>query len=162
MKNTQALQKELAHLDLLISSKYLGDNSPIPQKDMDIAYLWLEEDVSAALTHAEDMQEALKEIANILDGSTMRSDVYDCINLDNLMRGVSIRRDFATALRSVKCGRELSAPLRWGFSPDDLNKLAKLHKANKFRKKIEDLLTDCNFHTECEAMASGNYLFFFK
>jgi len=35
--------------------------------------------------------------------------------------------------------------------------LTKLHKSKKFGKKIEDLLTDCNFHYECELMSSKDY-----
>lgn len=27
----------------------------------------------------------------------------------------------------------------------------------KFRRKIEELLTDCNFHSECDSFSSGNY-----
>lgn len=68
-----------------------------------------------------------------------------------------IRRDFATALRSEKNGAALSGTLGWSFSDEDLKNLAKLHNSNKFRKKIEDMLTDCNFHYECGLMSSKDY-----
>ena len=51
----------------------------------------------------------------------------------------------------------LSGPLDWSFSKRDLTELAKLHKANKCRKKIEDLLTDCNFHYESAKFHNKDY-----
>lgn len=47
--------------------------------------------------------------------------------------------------------------LRYSLSDDDLMQLAKLHKANLFRKKIEELLKDCTCHEECDLMSSGDY-----
>jgi hypothetical protein len=32
-----------------------------------------------------------------------------------------------------------------------------IHKKNKFRKKIEDLLEDCNFHSECGFLCDKDY-----
>ena len=32
-----------------------------------------------------------------------------------------------------------------------------LHQWNLFREKIEDLLEDCNFHTECGLLNEGKY-----
>ena len=68
-----------------------------------------------------------------------------------------IRMDFATALSKVEKGSDLSSWLGYGFSDEDISNLAKLHKDGYFREKIEDLLTDCNFHTESADFASGNY-----
>ena len=76
---------------------------------------------------------------------------------ERIKRAKEIRNDFASALRSVKNGRELSGALGYGFSNEDIANLAKLHKANKFRRKIEDLLEDCNFHTESNDFATGDY-----
>ena len=76
---------------------------------------------------------------------------------DKALDAAMIRRDLAAALRSVRKGTALSYRLGFGFSNDDLRNLMKLHKANKFRRKIEDLLEDCNFHTECGLLASREY-----
>ena len=65
--------------------------------------------------------------------------------------------DWNTALRSVNKGTSLSALIHWSFSDDDIRKLAELHKANKFRRKIEDLLDDCNFHYESTKFSHGEY-----
>lgn len=51
----------------------------------------------------------------------------------------------------------MSSDLRYFLSDDDLMQLAKLHKANRFRKKIEELLKDCTCHEECDLMSSGDY-----
>lgn len=41
---------------------------------------------------------------------------------------------------------------------NDLADLALLHKTNKnLREKIEYILTDCNFHSECSDFSSGLY-----
>ena len=83
--------------------------------------------------------------------------LQDYLNFDKLERNVEIRNDFLAALKSVKRGSELSGPLDWSFSKRDLTELAKLHKANKCRKKIEDLLTDCNFHYESAKFHNKDY-----
>lgn len=69
----------------------------------------------------------------------------------------NIRNNWEQALRQVKRGDELSYPISWGFSDEDISCLAKLYKRNKFRKKILDLLEDCNFHTECGDFIDGNF-----
>lgn len=52
----------------------------------------------------------------------------------------------------------LAALIRWGLSDDDLRELARLHREDPdLRGKIEDLLTDCNFHAECAHFHAGNY-----
>ena len=95
--------------------------------------------------------------------STIKANPYgdkilqDYLNFDKLERNVEIRNDFLAALKSVKRGSELSGPLDWSFSKRDLTELAKLHKANKCRKKIEDLLTDCNFHYESAKFHNKDY-----
>lgn len=46
----------------------------------------------------------------------------------------------------------------FALSQDDLAELALLHKTNKnLREKIEYILTDCNFHSECSDFSSGLY-----
>lgn len=75
---------------------------------------------------------------------------------------MEIRRDYHTALKKVKVGGELAPLLKWRFSKEDLKKLAALHKANKCRRKIENLLTDCNFHAEVGKFTAGKYEEFLK
>lgn len=74
-----------------------------------------------------------------------------------LVRDVEIRKDWAKALEEVGNGKDLSWDISYGFSKNDISELANLHKMGKFREKIEDLLEDCNFHTECSDFIDGKY-----
>ena len=64
--------------------------------------------------------------------------------------------DWDTELACVEHGHELSEVIGYGLTRNDISGLAALHKAGKHRKKIEELLTDCNFHTECRDFAAGS------
>lgn len=70
---------------------------------------------------------------------------------------IDIHRDWSSAFKSVKDGSDLSGPVRYSFYQSDLYEFVRLHKANRFRKKIEELLTDCNFHGESSMLSSGMY-----
>ena len=51
----------------------------------------------------------------------------------------------------------LSMDIGWCFTDDDIKELARLHKANQHREKIESLLVDCNFITEACDFNAGKY-----
>lgn len=93
----------------------------------------------------------------IIDHTDTPEAIRKYVSLDAAWRDAEIRRDWASALRTVKHGEDLSCEIDWAFSTRDIKNLAKLHKANRFRKKIEDLLEDCNFHTEAALMSSHQY-----
>lgn len=110
---------------------------------------WLKKDIINGL-----------KISKLEDLDKLKKIVNDCgakINFDECVETVKIKLDFAEALRNVKYGHELSAKVDWGFSSDELLNLMKLHKQNKFRKKIENLLTDCNFHTASGLLKEKKY-----
>lgn len=67
-----------------------------------------------------------------------------------------IRDDWDGALSELSYD-DISTMIGWGFSRKDLDVLMGLHRSGKHRKKIEDLLEDCNFHTECRNWHDGNY-----
>ena len=67
------------------------------------------------------------------------------------------RQDWSAALASVEEGEDLSMDIGWCFTDDDIKELAKLHKANQHREKIESLLVDCNFITEACDFNAGKY-----
>ena len=79
------------------------------------------------------------------------------ISIDRTYRSAEIRKNWDKALESVKSGTALSGPIDFAFGKRDISELAKLHKVGKHRQKIEDLLGDCNFHTECGDFGSGIY-----
>ena len=102
------------------------------------------------------IDDAIRNMTDI-DVKAFSTFVNERVNFAGAIKAAEIRNDFAAALSSVDYGWKLSEPLHWGFHPKDLARLAKLHKANVLREKIEDLLDDCNFHKECGDFSSGNY-----
>ena len=68
-----------------------------------------------------------------------------------------IREDWGKALSSLPYDK-IAAKIEWGFSDADLQELMELHRQNKHREKIEDLLDDCNFHYESGEWHDGNYV----
>ena len=69
-----------------------------------------------------------------------------------------VRLNWDEALtRWENCEFALSSIIGWGFYPQDLLVLCSLHEAGRHQRSIEDLLEDCNFHTECGLMADGKY-----
>ena len=114
-------------------------------------------DIEGIALSSENPEETLerfrKEILALEDGGK----ILYALNWTNIEKSFAIRRDFASALRNVKEGRKLAPDLGWSFYDRDIVELAKLHKAGKFRKKIEDLLEDCNFHYECGLLAAKEY-----
>ena len=134
------------------------DNSEYEKKlqDLDILQLniWLESDIEACLKKTKLDPKHIDAIRSIVaDGCPDNPN----IDFDACVKDVKIRLDFASALRNAKSGTNLSHKLGWGLGKEDLLNLMELHKKNKFRKKIEDLLEDCNFHSECEFLYSKNY-----
>ena len=117
----------------------------------------LQVDIAGALERADDMQAARDVIDDIIDHTDNPAVIRQYVSIDAAWRDAEIRRDWASALRAVKHGEDLSHDIDWAFSPRDIKNLAKLHKANRFRKKIENLLDDCNFHTEAALMSSHQY-----
>lgn len=106
-----------------------------------------------------DVKDALRK-SKLEDVETIRQIVIDskaAVAFRKCVEDAEIRLDFANALRNVKHGRNLSLKLSWCFGKEDLLNLMKLHKSNRFRKKIEDLLEDCNFHTECGLLYDRKY-----
>ena len=89
--------------------------------------------------------------------SSKYAEIKEIVSVDDAYKEATIRKDFVAALKAVKKGYDLSSDLRYSLSDDDLMQLAKLHKANRFRKKIEELLKDCTCHEECDLMSSGDY-----
>ena len=132
-------------------------NEGIPASYAGLLELYLHYDIEAAFNHSDDLDATQNAIYDILDENDIPYETICRINVPSARKSSEIRRDWGKALSSVKNGCELSGPIDYGFSEDDICALARLHKQNRFRKKIEDLLEDCNFHTECTDFASGKY-----
>jgi hypothetical protein len=98
-----------------------------------------------------------QEIRSKIEATGCAKKVYEAIKWDSIFENLAIRADFASALSQIEDGACLAARLGWGFSDKDLRQLAELHKENRFRKKIEDMLTDANFHTEANLLFEQKY-----
>ena len=151
------LLEEMCGLYSEISGECLHDDTPIQEYQKEWTPQILQACIALYLKRADDMDDAAEKVKGIIDRQPHHEDIRQMISVDKAYREAKIRRDFEGALQSVTDGAVLSGALGYGFSHEDLTNLAFLHKNNRFRNKIEDLLTDCNFHEECEMMHSGNY-----
>ena len=72
-------------------------------------------------------------------------------------RDEEIRNNWSAALEAVAEGTDLSRDIGWSFNDGDIKELARLHKDNKYREKIECLLVDCNFIRAAMDFGTGKY-----
>lgn len=162
----------MSYIDVLIKAdtefwkKYKGESnlSPEDAKALDeqlhrIPDMILESDLDSIFTDAEDIDAVSEDFVNTYIRPETDNEAKKIMRtaVTKAYKSATIRRDFATALKGVKKGYELSGPLDYGFTKKDLKALGDLHKRNRFRAKIEDLLEDCNFHTECSLLNSRQY-----
>ena len=132
-------------------------------EDIDFAkgnpIIHMEADVDSVLVEAENAETTGVKIYSIAVKAGATAEVLSEVKkmIDKGKKSAAIRHDWPAAFRKVKNGRELSSAIGYGFYKDDLRTFLKLHKANKFRKKIENLLTDCNYHTFCGYLSVGEY-----
>lgn len=70
--------------------------------------------------------------------------------------GVWVRSHWLEALDAWPY-QKISAAIDFGFSDEDIDELFRLHKEGYFRTKIENLLEDCNFHSECALLRAHLY-----
>lgn len=102
----------------------------------------------------------LNRLKSEMEGIIHKSKHSDMImrqfDFDKARRKAEIRHNLADVLSKYE-GNEIAKKLEFTLWTSDLCELAKLHKANKCRKKIEDLLTDCNFHYESAKFHNKDY-----
>ena len=156
-KKTVALSKVLLELDKEIVNHFYPMSTTAPNEI--VAAMWLNADIPNILLKQEegDREKAEEYIKAKIDATGRAAEIYKVINWQSIKENVKIRSDFASALRKVKNGAELAGRLGWSFSDDDLRQLTALHRKNRFRQKIEDLLTDANFHSECILLQDRKY-----
>ena len=156
VKNSEILD-EICDLYCKVAKKCHIDDTPISDSQKEWAVQIFQDCIVLYMRDAKDLDEARCEIEELIDESAYRKEIRRIVSIEAAYKEAKIRRDFAKALQRVKYGSALSQPLGYRFSHADLKNLATLHRTNRFREKIEDLLTDCNFHEECALMHSGNY-----
>lgn len=80
-------------------------------------------------------------------------------NFQPAMARLQITDNWEKSLRTYSLS-EISNKLKYCFSTEELKELATLHKETTkkvVKKRIEDLLTNCNFHSESGILANENY-----
>ena len=161
-KRTLAIQQIMCELDQTIWQKYRG-SSDMDEVPKHLASVWLRNDIVSVLSDEEiDAEQRLQEIIAIINETDYGSEILDLIKIQDIREEVKIRRDWPNALQKVKSGGQLSRNIGYRLSSVDLKKLALLHQSNRGRKKIEELLTNCNFHHEAGKFAIQQYEEFLK
>lgn len=131
------------------------DNYPEKQKDNPgVALMYVEDCITEAFkNHTKDeiyndmMFTISMTLSDRLSYLIFHNDVAK--TLDGLYRDYEIRADWKTALQNIKHGSDLNSDIGYCLSKEDISNLAEIHRDNRgLRKKIEDLLTSCNFHYE--------------
>ena len=150
------LQEEAIRLDKMLYAKYYPDDEI---GNVNVKPTWLHADVEGLLATAEDIDKKMDEILKFIkEQSPKHADavIAEFLDIEKLKKSARIRQDFKAALSNMSA-RDIAYAIGCGFSNKDICELAKLHKSGQFREKIEDLLTDCNFHQECNAFINGKY-----
>ena len=117
--------------------------------------LWLQHDIAQAVIRNEGItvDEIISEIKCWEHGDV----ILRGIEIKKVKSKIEVCSDWETALKMCKRSTELSSKVMYCFSERDLKILAVLHKENKFRSKIESLLTDCNYHKESADFRNRKY-----
>lgn len=159
-KRKKEIQQEMKEVDEKLWRKYHPEYEGGDEPQLNMAADYLKSDICALLC---DFPESEPDIVATIKELPHGDVILKCyIDMEQIRKKAAIRRDFDSALRSVKDGTELSSDLDWSFREKDIAELARLHKEKKHRKKIEELLTDCNFHYECGKLIAGEYEEFLK
>lgn len=154
------IQQEMKEVGEKLWRKYHPEYEGGDEPKLEMAADYLKADICALLC---DFPKSEPDIVATIKELPHGDVILKCyIDMEQIQKKAAIRRDFDSALRSVKDGTELSGILDWSFREKDIAELARLHKARKHRKKIEELLTDCNFHYECGKLIAGEYEEFLK
>jgi len=157
------IQREMKNLDIAIWSAfhpedfYKNGDGLTPTN----AYLWLQSDIKEILadeTRSGNFNEKVARITGILMKSPYYEDICPhFVDIEQLIKHAKISMSLDKALDSVKRGSELSSALGYGLSARELGQLIDLHERGKHRKKIEDLLTNMNFHYERVSLKNKEY-----
>ena len=152
----EKVEEELIRLDTEIWKKYHPEDTKVSKE---VKGWWLKEDIGYLLAERDcDIDERFSEIEKIINSSEYAEDISEKFSLKLSCYDVAaLRRDLASTLKKYKDISDLSSDLNYSFTHQDIRDFVALHRKNRFRKKIEDLLTNCNFHYECSMMCNKKY-----
>lgn len=156
-KKTRAVQESILALDLSIWQHFHPEDEE-EKIEPHVAYIWLKADIVNILCDdAFDMQQAKDTITDMVQKAEYSETILQkYVQFDAILEEVKIRRDFKAAFDTMPVD-EIVSTCSYSFDKNDLRRLAQLHKSNKCRKKIEQLLTAANFHYECGKFCNKEY-----
>ena len=154
-----SVQNAMVALDEQIWEKYYPSSEEGSKPGLHVAYIWLKNDIVHILSDkAIDAEEAGKDILSMIKSSEYGEEILArYISMSAVMEEVGIRKDFLSAFMTIKDVSRLANKLGYALGESDLEQLARLHKSNRCRKRIERLLTVCNFHCECGKFIRKEY-----
>lgn len=161
--SSKQLGRIIADLDTTICDTnteflYPKSESERVNREMEIIpAICLAADIEWLSMEATDHDAELLKIEESIRKTGLEAAIKKAIGWDRIVQGVHVRTDFGAALKNVRRGSDLSSVVNYRFSQCDLVALLELHKRNKFRKKIEDLLDYCNFHSVSGMLATREY-----
>lgn len=153
----KALLAGAKELDLTLWKKYFPDDkSELEEPELALAFVWLENDISEIVLR-NNMKPSLSNIKKEILAAENGSEILSKLSWEKIERVIMLKSDWSAAFENTKEGSDLANPLGYTLSAIDLKELATLHKANKYRKKIESLLECMNFHAACGDFVYANY-----
>lgn len=154
-KKNEEILEEMKELDLRIWRTFHPEDISTNEPSLVLAPIWLKTDICSIFIDFENSKEIILEM--IHDSKYGREILDKYLKWSDIEKNVEVRKDFTTAFKNVKYGTDLSKILDYAFNKRDLKNLASLHKKNKYRRKIEELLSDCNFHNVVADFHDKNY-----
>lgn len=136
-------------IELLLNAMEIDDEARF------IYHLQNEFDVILKSKTPKERLETIEEIKNLFKEAFTLTDE----NFQPAMTRLHITDNFEKALRGMQV-EKIAKDLNYSFSQDELKELTLLHKTTTKRivkKRIEDLLTYCNFHYESSVLHDGDY-----
>lgn len=154
-----AVQTAMYELDDMFWKKFYPNDTEASTegRELHIAYMWLKNDITAILSDESINNKTAEQFIRAeLINHRYGTEIMKWIEHDSIFEAVKIKRDFTTAIENMDY-HDIASTLGYDFSKQDIKNLALLHKAKKNRKKIENLLTTCNFHYECGKFINKEY-----
>lgn len=136
-------------IELLLNAMEVDDEARF------IYHLQNEFDVILKNKTPKERLETIEEIKNLFKEAFTLTDE----NFQPAMTRLHITDNWEKAMRGMQV-EKLGKDLNYSFTDDELKELAQLHKTTNKRivkKRIEELLTYCNFHYESGEFHDGNY-----
>lgn len=146
-------------LDKIIWEKYYPSNVNDEEIPLEMALTYLRSDIKKILY---DFPDAKDNICSIIKDSEYGNEIltkyFNQITFSKIETCNEIKKNFEIYLNNTKLKdiSEIASEIEYQLSLKDLSELAKLYKSNKYKKKIESLLTTCNYHDVCSCFMKGN------